>query len=204
MKKIVIIALILICVLGFFSMAWCQEETPTPSPTAAEPETKAEVEGKSSGFIWALFGAALAAFLGGVGSSIGTGIAGMAASGLSSREPEKFVPTLILQALPGTQGIYGFLGALLVARQIGWLGGANPTPIDAYTGWLFFAACLPVGITGLLSGIYQGKVAAAGINIVAKAGTAHVVKGIVYAVVVETYAILGLIATILLLNGIQV
>ncbi|MCD4782674.1 MAG: V-type ATP synthase subunit K [Candidatus Eremiobacteraeota bacterium] len=204
MKKIVVVALILICVLSLFSLGWCQEETPTPAPTNVEDKATAEAEGKSSGFIWALFGAAMAAFLGGVGSSIGTGIAGMAASGLISREPEKFVPTLILQALPGTQGIYGFLGALLVARQLGWLGGGVITPISAYTGWLFFAACLPVGITGLLSGIYQGKVAAAGINIVAKAGTSHVVKGIVYAVVVETYAILGLIATILLLNGIKI
>lgn len=200
MKKIVVVTLILICVLSLFSLGWCQEGTPATTPA----ETEAAVEGKSSGFIWALFGAALAAFLGGVGSSIGTGIAGMAAAGLISREPEKFVPTLILQALPGTQGIYGFLGALLVARQLGWLGGEAIRPIDAYTGWLFFAACLPVGITGLLSGIYQGKVSAAGINIVAKAGTAHVVKGIVYAVVVETYAILGLIATILLLNGIRI
>jgi len=157
----------------------------------------------STGLIWALFGAALAVFLAGVGSSIGTGIAGMAASGLVSREPDKFMPTLVLQALPGTQGIYGFLAALLVAGKLGWVGGTPIPDISPAIGWLIFASCLPVGIAGLVSGIYQGKVAAAGINIIAKAGAQHMIKGVVYAVVVETYAILGFIATFLLLNGIK-
>lgn len=158
----------------------------------------------NSGVIWALLGAASAVFLGGIGSSIGTGIAGMAAAGLVSREPEKFAKTILLQALPGTQGIYGFLGALLVILKLEWLGADPKTAIDASIGWMIFAACLPVGIAGFLSGIYQGKVAAAGINILAKAGEEHVMKGVIYAVVVEFYAILGLIATILLLLGIKV
>ena len=158
----------------------------------------------STGLIWALFGAALAVFLAGIGSSIGTGIAGMAASGLVSRDPDKFTPTLVLQALPGTQGIYGFLAALMVANKLNWMAATPLTDLPAATGWLIFAACLPVGIAGLLSGIYQGKVAATGINIVAKAGSAHMIKGVIYAVVVETYAILGFIATFLLLNGIKI
>ncbi len=156
----------------------------------------------STGLIWALFGAALAVFLSGVGSSIGTAIVGMAASGLVSRDPDKFTPTLVLQALPGTQGIYGFLSALLVLNKIHWM--ATPmAELPTATGWMIFAACLPVGIAGLLSGIYQGKVAATGINIVAKAGAAHMAKGVIYAVVVETYAILGFIATFLLINGLK-
>ncbi|MFP4497758.1 MAG: V-type ATP synthase subunit K [Vulcanimicrobiota bacterium] len=156
------------------------------------------------GLIWALFGAALAVFLGGVGSSIGTGIAGLAAAGLVSREPDKFGQTIILQALPGTQGIYGFLAGTLVLSKLQFFGGNPIIELPNLTGWYIFAACLPVGISCLISGIYQGKVAAAGVNILAKAGNEHVGKGIIYAAVVETYAIIGLIATILLLNGIQI
>ncbi len=157
----------------------------------------------SSGMIWALFGAAMAVFLGGVGSSIGVGIAGLAASGLISREPDKFGKTIVLQALPGTQGIYGFLGCIWVINKLKLLSG-NPLIPDPYTGWLIFAACLPVAIGGLVSGIYQGKVSAAGVNILAKAGDEHVGKGIIFAAMVETYAVIGLIATILLLQGIKV
>lgn len=157
----------------------------------------------SIGVVWAIFGAALAVFLGGIGSSIGTSIAGMAAAGLVSREPDKFSKTIVLQALPGTQGVYGFLGALFVILKLNWLGAKPITDLDPAMGLAIFGACLPVGIAGFLSGIYQGKVAAAGINILGKAGEEHVAKGIIYAVVVEFYAILGLIATVLLLLGIK-
>lgn len=157
----------------------------------------------SSGIIWAIFGIAMAVFLAGIGSSIGTGIAGMAASGLVSRDPDKFTPALVLQALPGTQGIYGFLAALMAAAKLGWFGSTPVSELPPTIGWLIFGACLPVGIVGLLSGIYQGKVAATGINIIAKAGSAHLSKAIIYAAIVETYAIFGLIATVILLNGIK-
>lgn len=157
-----------------------------------------------TGLMWALFGAALAVFLGGIGSSMGVGIAGLAASGLVSREPDKFGKTIVLQALPGTQGIYGFLGCIWVINKLSLLTASRITVLDTTTGLLIFAACLPVGVAGLFSGIWQGKVAAAGVNILAKAGESHVGKGIIYAAMVETYAILGLIATILLLQGIQI
>lgn len=155
------------------------------------------------GMIWALFGAAIAVFLGGIGSSVGVGIAGLAASGLISREPDKFGKTIVLQALPGTQGIYGFLGCIWVINKLELLSSSPLTP-DLTTGWMIFAACLPVGIGGLVSGIYQGKVSAAGVNILAKAGDEHVGKGIIFAAMVETYAVIGLIATILLLQGITI
>jgi V/A-type H+-transporting ATPase subunit K len=155
-----------------------------------------------AGLIWALSGAATAAFLAGIGSSVGVGIVGMAASGLVSREPEKFGQTLVLTALPGTQGIYGFLTAILVIIKLNWLSGGTAA-LDTQTGLLIFAACLPVAVAGLFSGIWQGKVAAAGVNVVAKAGVAHTGKAIMYSALVETYAILGLIASILLLQGIK-
>ncbi|MCE1247036.1 MAG: V-type ATP synthase subunit K [Firmicutes bacterium] len=158
----------------------------------------------TTGLIWALSGAATAAFLAGIGSSVGVGIVGMAASGLVSREPEKFGQTLVLTALPGTQGIYGFLTAILVIIKLNWLSTGMSTVLDTNTGLLIFAACLPVAVAGLFSGIWQGKVAAAGVNVVAKAGVAHTGKAIMYAALVETYAILGLIASILLLQGIKI
>ena len=153
------------------------------------------------GIALAICGAALAVGLAGTGSAIGIGIAGQAASGVVSEEPEKFGKALLLQALPGTQGIYGFLGGFWVIMKLGLLAGASP--IDASTGLQFLFACLPIAVAGLSSGIFQGKVSAAGIGIVAKKPDESG-KGIILSAMVETYAVLGLLATILLINGIQI
>ncbi len=153
------------------------------------------------GIALAIFGAALAAGLAGTGSSIGVGIAGQVAAGLISEDPEKFGKSLILQALPGTQGVYGFLGAILALQKIGLLGGEIPQ-LSTALGWQMFFACLPVAIAGLTSGYFQGKVSAAGMGIVAKQPKAAG-KAIILAAMVETYAILGLLTTILLINGIK-
>lgn len=154
------------------------------------------------GLILAILGAALGATLAGIGSALGVRLVGEVASGLVSEDPEKFGKVLILQALPGTQGIYGFLGAVMVMQKIGLLGG-NLLTLTPETGWQILLACLPVGVVGLISAILQGKVAAAGVNIVAKKPTESG-KAVIFAAMVETYAILGLLVTILLLNGIKV
>ncbi len=154
------------------------------------------------GLAFAIFGAILAVSLAGIGSILGTGIAGRVASGLVSEDPEKFGKVLLLQALPGTQGIYGFLGAIMALQKIGLLSG-EVVNLSTAVGWQIFFACLPIAITGLLSGLYQGKVSAAGVGIVAKK-PGESGKGIIFAAVVETYAVLGLLATILLLNGIKI
>jgi len=104
-----------------------------------------------TGLALAVAGAAIAAALGGIGSSIGVGLAGQAGTGVISEKPELFGKILLLQALPGTQGIYGFLGALLILIQVGLIGG-NATQISLSTGWQFFFAGLPVGLAGLYSG----------------------------------------------------
>ena len=148
-----------------------------------------------------LAGAAIAVFLAGFGSSIGVGIAGQAAGGVLSEDPEKFGALLILVALPGTQGIYGFLGGFLVINKLGLLGG-NPVHLTMLQAWQVFFAALPVGFAGWISGIHQGKVCAAGVAMTAKRPEA-MMKGVIYGAMVETYAILGLLATILLLNGIK-
>jgi V/A-type H+-transporting ATPase subunit K len=151
------------------------------------------------GLFLAILGATIAVGLAGIGSSIGVGIAGEIASGVISEDPDKFGKCLLLQAIPGTQGIYGFLAAFWVMLKINMLGGV--VPISPITGWQIFMACWPVGINCLISGVYQGRVSVAAIAMVAKKPD-EAGKGMIFAAMVETYAILGLLATILLLNGV--
>jgi len=153
------------------------------------------------GLLLSLFGAAAAVFLAGSGSSVGVGLAGSAANGLLSEEPEKFGTMFLLVALPGTQGIYGFVVGFLVLIKIGLLAGQIPA-ITWQQGLQIFSACLPVGISGLVSGIHQGKVCAAGISVAAKQPSA-VMRALVYGAMVETYALLGLVASFFMLNGIK-
>ncbi len=153
------------------------------------------------GLVYAILGAALSALFAGIGSAVGVSLAGQSGSGVISEEPAKFGRVLLLQALPGTQGIYGFLGAFWVIMKIGLL--AEPMAVSTSAGLQILFACLPVALAGLLSGIYQGKVSAAGMGVVAKV-PAETGKAIILSAMVETYAVLGLLATILLVNGIQV
>lgn len=155
-----------------------------------------------AGIYLAIFGAALAVGLAGTGSALGIGIAGQAAAGVVAEDPEKFGKVLLLQALPGTQGIYGFLAGFLVMTKIGLLGDTS-VAIDTSVGLQIFGACLPIALAGLSSGIYQGKVSAAGIFMTAKRPEESG-KGLILSAMVETYAVLGLLSTVLLLTGIQV
>jgi V/A-type H+-transporting ATPase subunit K len=149
------------------------------------------------GFMLVLMGAAIAAGLAGTGSAVGCGIVGMAASGVVSEDPNKFGRLLLLQALPGTQGIYGLVALFMIINKVaGW--GISLHQIPVSTGLEILGAAIPVGLTGLTSGIYQGKVCAAAASLVAKR-PGEVGKGLVFGVVIETYAVLGLLATLLLL-----
>ena len=139
---------------------------------------------ENGGLIFALLGAALATGLAGIGSAKGIGIVGEAASGLMTEEPEKFGKTFILVALPGTQGLYGFVITLMILLNIGILGGKAP----ALAGWK--------------SAIAQGKAAAAGVQILAKKPN-DVMKGVIYAVMVETYALLGFVASLFMVLNIK-
>ncbi len=143
------------------------------------------------GTILATLGAAIAVFLGGIGSARGCGLVGKTATGIITEEPEKFGKALILQLLPGTQGLYGFVyGFMVMFLKM----GAGVTPAQGV--FLIFAA-LPVGIVGYRSALYQAQVSASGLQILAK-NPDHNTKGILLAVIVETYAILGLVASMLL------
>ncbi|MDI6845614.1 MAG: V-type ATP synthase subunit K [Candidatus Saccharicenans sp.] len=153
------------------------------------------------GLTLAILGGTLAVFLAGIGSAIGVGLAGQAASGVMSEDPSKFGSMLLLSALPGTQGIYGFLSGFLVILKLGLIGGTAASP-TLQQGLQIMFACFPVAFAGLVSGIHQGKVCAAGVYMVAKQPK-EMTKPMVLAALVETYAVLGLLATVLILNGIK-
>ena len=155
-----------------------------------------------NGLSLAILGAALAVAGGGTGSAIGVGIAGEAAAGVVAEDPGKFGLTLLLQALPGTQGIYGTLIAFLTLNKIGIISG-NPLELSVATGTHFLFACLPVAIACWTSAIAQGKTSAAGITMIAKR-PGEIAKGMVYAAMVETYAVLSLLISFLAINGIPV
>ena len=154
------------------------------------------------GIVYALLGAAIAVLLAGAGSAMGVGIAGQAAAGVVTEDPGKFAKVLIMQLLPGTQGIYGLLVGFITLSKIGLLGG-TVADIDVKTGLLILAACLPIGIVGLISAIHQGKTSAAAIGIVAKKPE-QFGKAMLFPAMVETYAILALLISILAVTAIQV
>ena len=146
------------------------------------------------GIVFAVLGMACAVFLPGIGSDIGVGIAGQAAAGVVTEDPSKFGKALVLQLLPATQGIYGFLIAVLTMLQIGILGGS--ATMSLATGLAYFGACMPIALAGLLSAIHQAKVSVASLNMFAKRAD-QFGKAIVFPVMVETYAILALLISML-------
>lgn len=148
------------------------------------------------GLVIAIIGAFFAAALPGIGSAYGVQIGGQAAAGVVSEKPELFGKLLVLQALPGTQGIYGFLTAVLIMVRTGLLSG-SPVALTAAQGWAFFGAALPMALVGLLSAVSQGKAAVAAIHMTAKQPDSSA-KGITMTALVETYAILALLVSVLL------
>lgn len=147
------------------------------------------------GQIIALIGAALAVVMGGIGSAYGVRIAGQATAGVVAENDEAFGKCLVLQVLPGTQGIYGFLIGFIVLIKTNVLGGM--IALTTQQGWAVFVSCLPIAIVGLISAVYQGMVASAAIGMVGRNAEASG-KGIVMTVMVETYAVLALLASFLM------
>ena len=143
----------------------------------------------------AIFGAGLAAALSVMGSAKVVSLVGESASGLLSDDPNKFGKALALQALPMTQGVYGLVAAFLIIFKIGLFG--TPMALTTAQGAYFLMAALPYAIVGLFSAIRQGRVAASGINLLAKRPD-QLGKAITNAALVETYAIFALLVTLLL------
>lgn len=154
------------------------------------------------GLVFAILGAVTAAALAGIGSAYGVGVAGQAAAGVVTEDPSKFAKVLLLQLLPGTQGIYGLLVAFITLSQIGLLGG-GAADISWQTGLMIFCACLPIGIVGLISAMHQGRTSVASIGIVAKKPE-QFGKSMLFPAMVETYAILALLVSILAVTSIPV
>lgn len=147
-------------------------------------------------------GAAVTAVLGFAGSAVGMGYAGQAAAGVVGEKPNLFGKMLLMQALPGSQGIYGLVGAFLILSFSGILGGGEGAlEISTTTGLQYLVAGLPIGIAGLISGIYQGIVAASGVSLIAK-DEANMGRAIVLSVMVETWAIFGVLISFILLISI--
>ncbi len=155
------------------------------------------------GLGFALLGAALAVFLSGFGSAIGLAAAAKAATGVLSEKPERYGTLMLLVVLPSTQGIYGFVVGLFVMIKLNFFGGA-PVDVSWYQGLQILAACLPVAFAGWVSGIQQGRTGAAGILMAAKRPEMAFKAGVVYAAMVELYAILGfLVSLLIILMGIK-
>jgi len=147
------------------------------------------------GMAFTIMGAALAASLAGIGSAIGIGYPARAAGGVLAEDPGKFGSLFLLVVLPGTQGFYGFVAAFLIIGKIGQVATIEQ-------GLQFLFASLPVAFVGLISAIHQGKVGAAGVNLVAKRPK-EVIKGVILAAMVETYAVLGLLISFFLINAVK-
>ncbi|MGI5839358.1 MAG: V-type ATP synthase subunit K [bacterium] len=153
------------------------------------------------GTVLALFGAALAVLVAGIGSAIGVGMAGESAAGVVTEDPDKFGQVLIMQALPGTQGIYGLIVGFTVMLNLGVLAG-SVADLTTQQGLNVLAACLPIAVVGWLSAIAQARTCVAGINTIAKRPE-ELGKALVFSAMVETYAVLAFLASLLLVRGVM-
>lgn len=151
------------------------------------------------GMTLALTGAVLAAVLAGIGSAIGIGIAGRSAAGVLSEKPERYGQMFIMVVLPGTQGFYGFLASFLVMLNLNFFNAEPVLAVTYIQGLAIMVSCLPIALAGLVSAILQGRVCAAGILMTAKRPEMAFKAGVVYAVMVEVYAVLGLLVTMFIL-----
>lgn len=151
------------------------------------------------GIVMALLGAALAALVPGIASARAVSMGGVAGAGVITEDPSKFGKVLILQLLPGTQGIYGLLIAFITLTKIGVMGGDSN--VSFVKGLLFLAACIPMVIVGYTSAIRQANAAVASIGVVAKKPE-QFGKAMIFPAMVETYAILALLISLLAVNGV--
>lgn len=154
-----------------------------------------ETFGGLSGLHWALLGAAVAVIGGGSGSSMGITYIANVAGGILTELPDRFGPLLPLVVIPGTQGIYGFITGIFVIFVLkpaqGW------DALSGLLGFQIFLACLPVAFVCFVSGAYQGLTSAGAAGMVAKRRE-EMGRALVLPALVETYAVLSLIITILI------
>ena len=146
----------------------------------------------TTGYAIAMAGIALCVLLCGIGSCVGLFKTGSAAAGVLSEDPKKFGKVMVLVLLPATQGIYGFIIGIIASGRLS-------ADMATAGGWALFAAVMPMAISGLVSGIFQGK---ASVNCIYAVGKLESLSGklILYPGMIEFYAILGLIISIMLVG----
>jgi len=154
------------------------------------------------GMVYSILGAVCVMIFSGIGSAIGVAIAGQAAAGVMTEDPEKFGIMIPLVGIPGTQGFYGFLIGFLVLNKLSLLTPNIKVP-SVTQGLQILSICAIAGLVECISAIYQGKVSAASIGIIAKKPE-EAGKALVLPIFVEIYAILGLAAAFLLLSGVKI
>ncbi len=146
--------------------------------------------------ILAYAGLAIMIAMTGIGSAIGVSMGGNASIGALKKNPDKFGNYMLLSALPGTQGLYGFAGYFVIDKLYGLV-----TPgMDMFNGVAVLSMGLFLGFVGLLSAMKQGTVTSNGI---AGIGSGHDVFGntLILAVFPELYAIIAFAATFLISQG---
>ncbi|MFA7692233.1 MAG: V-type ATP synthase subunit K [Candidatus Hydrogenedentales bacterium] len=144
----------------------------------------------------AIAGAGLAVGLGCCGSGKGIGIASQAAAGVISEKPDLFGQLLVMLALPGTQGFYGFITAIMIFMRTGLINGAWEASVAMSTGVALFFVGLGVGAALLVSAVWQGEASAAGIALVGRRKEESG-RALLFPAMVETYAVVALLAGIL-------
>ena len=146
------------------------------------------------GYTIALIGIAACVLLCGIGSCIGLFRTSTAAAGVLGEDPKKFGKVMVLVLLPATQGIYGFLIGIIAS-------GSLVQTMSTELGWAMVGAVLPMALSGLITGYYQGKSA---VNCIYAVGKQESLSGklIIYPAMIEFYAILGLIISIMLAGGV--
>jgi len=154
-----------------------------------------------NGLMLAIIGAAIAAVIGGIGSSIGILIASSKGAGVLAEKPNLFGKILILTALPGSQGVYGLLIAILILLKAGVFEKTDQI-LSMTGGYQLLGAGIIMAVAAISSAWLQGKSVAASMGAVARneelAG-----KAIVMSVLIETYAIFGLLVALLIANSVE-
>jgi len=154
----------------------------------------------TTAIILAYIGLALMIALAGIGSAIGVSAGGNATIGALKKNDGAFGSYMLLSALPGTQGLYGFAGFFIINAKLSSFIVDGVLTLSLYQGASIFAAGLALGFVGLMSGIKQGGVCASGI---AGIGSGYDIFGktMVLAVFPELYAIIAFAATFLIAAG---
>ena len=163
-------------------------------------ETTDETEEAENTQAMIAIGAALAIGIAGIGAATGIGIAGASGIGAVAEKPDRFGKSLVLQAMPMTQGIYGLLTAILLLLGAGLIGGGSAAGLNPFVGIAAVAIGLAVGLTGI-SAIGQGITASASIGGAARNPEVFS-KGMIFTVMSETLAIFGLLVGILIMVGV--